>query len=62
DLQDFKNQLADEIADMWHFLLSLTIQAGLQPTDIMNAYEKKWQVNFERQNNPALGYVEKDNE
>ncbi len=62
DLEGFKKELADEIADMWHFLLSLTIQAGLEPADIMSAYEKKWKINFERQNDPKLGYVEENHD
>ena len=55
---EFKSKLEDEIADMWHFLLSLTIKAGLGPNDIMEAYETKWKINFVRQNDPTLGYVE----
>ena len=38
-----------EVVDLWHFLVSLTIVAGMTPEELFKIYEQKWQVNHERQ-------------
>jgi dimeric dUTPase (all-alpha-NTP-PPase superfamily) len=38
-----------EIADMWHVLMQLTMEVGMTPEDIAEAYYKKWKENFKRQ-------------
>lgn len=41
--------LNEEIADAWHFLVSLTLRAGLSASDVLKEYEKKWAENQNRQ-------------
>lgn len=43
-----------EVIDCWHFLISLSIAAGMTPDDVLRIYEQKWRVNQERQ---AKGYA-----
>lgn len=43
-------KLHEEIIDLWHFLIALSIRVGLTPDKIMEVYEKKRQENFDRQN------------
>jgi dimeric dUTPase (all-alpha-NTP-PPase superfamily) len=43
-----------EVIDCWHFLISLSIAAGMTPADVQRIYEEKWRVNQERQ---AKGYA-----
>lgn len=43
-----------EVIDCWHFLISLSIAAGMTPEDVLRIYEQKWKVNQERQ---AKGYA-----
>ncbi len=38
-----------EIIDIWHFLISATIAAGMTPEDVFQVYEQKWKVNQARQ-------------
>jgi dimeric dUTPase (all-alpha-NTP-PPase superfamily) len=40
-----------EVIDLWHFLISITIMAGMTPEDLFKVYEQKWQINFNRQDN-----------
>jgi dimeric dUTPase (all-alpha-NTP-PPase superfamily) len=46
-----------EIVDLFHFLISLAQVAGMSADDVFNAYAKKNQVNFQRQDS---GYAVKD--
>jgi len=46
-----------EIVDIFHFLISLALVAGMSAEDVFNAYVKKNQVNLQRQDS---GYVVKD--
>ncbi len=39
-----------EIIDIWHFLISMSIDAGMSPDDILATYVKKHQENIDRQN------------
>ncbi len=48
-----------EVADMFHFLVSLALVLEMNPGDVYQAYVKKNQVNFERQNS---GYTVKNEE
>jgi dimeric dUTPase (all-alpha-NTP-PPase superfamily) len=42
-------KLHEEISDMWHFLISMSIKAGLSADKIFEVYEKKREENFARQ-------------
>jgi dimeric dUTPase (all-alpha-NTP-PPase superfamily) len=56
--QKFDEQNARvEIVDLFHFLVSLAQTMGLSAEDVYQAYVKKNQVNFQRQ---ETGYVKKD--
>src|SRR5882672_8071617 len=46
-----------EIVDLIHFLISLALVAGMSADDVFQAYCKKNEVNFKRQDS---GYVVKD--
>lgn len=46
-----------EIVDMLHFLISLAQVMGMSADDVFNAYVKKHEVNFTRQ---ETGYASKD--
>ena len=48
-----------EVVDMLHFLISLAQVLGMSADDVFNAYMKKNEVNFQRQDN---GYAVKDEE
>jgi dimeric dUTPase (all-alpha-NTP-PPase superfamily) len=56
--QKFDEQNARvEVVDLFHFLISLAQVLGMSADDVFNAYVKKNQVNFKRQ---ETGYAEKD--
>src|SRR6185503_19380668 len=46
-----------EVVDLFHFLISLAQVLGMSADDVFNAYVKKNEVNFKRQES---GYAEKD--
>ena len=46
-----------EVVDLFHFLISMAQVLGMSADDVFNAYVKKNEVNFKRQES---GYVEKD--
>lgn len=46
-----------EVVDLFHFLISLAQVLGLSADDVFQAYVKKNQVNFQRQ---ETGYTRKD--
>ena len=46
-----------EVVDLFHFLVSLAQTLGMTADDVFNAYVKKNQVNFDRQES---GYTAKD--
>jgi phosphoribosyl-ATP pyrophosphohydrolase len=50
------NLIRDEIADMWHFLVSLTLRAGMNADDVLKYYKIKWEINNKRQDE---GYGDK---
>lgn len=45
-----KDNLQEEIIDLWHFLISMSIKAGLTPEDVLRIYKEKNKENFNRQN------------
>ena len=56
--QKFDEQNARvEVVDLFHFLISLAQVLGMSADDVFNAYVKKNQVNFQRQDS---GYAEKN--
>ena len=46
-----------EVVDLFHFLISLAQTLGMSADDVFTAYQKKNEVNFQRQDS---GYTEKD--
>lgn len=44
-----ENKIKEEIIDLWHFLISLSIKAGLTPDDIKTIYIDKNLENYKRQ-------------
>ena len=46
-----------EVVDLFHFLISMAQVLGMSADDVFNAYVKKNEVNFKRQ---ETGYVVKD--
>ena len=52
-----KQNCAVEVVDMLHFLISLAQVLGMSADDLFNAYVKKHEVNFQRQD---TGYTVKD--
>jgi dimeric dUTPase (all-alpha-NTP-PPase superfamily) len=56
--QKFDEQNARvEVVDLFHFLISAAQVLGMSADDVFNAYVKKNQVNFQRQES---GYAQKD--
>ena len=56
--QKFDEQNARvEVVDLFHFLISIAQVLGMTPEDVFNAYVKKNEVNFKRQ---ETGYKVKD--
>jgi len=56
--QQFDEQNARvEVVDLFHFLISLAQVLGMSADDVFNAYVKKNEVNFRRQDS---GYAVKD--
>ena len=56
--QKFDEQNARvEVVDLFHFLISLAQVLGMSADDVFNAYLKKNEVNFKRQ---ETGYAQKD--
>ena len=56
--QNFDEQNARvEVVDLFHFLISAAQVLGMSADDVFNAYVKKNEVNFKRQES---GYVAKD--
>jgi dimeric dUTPase (all-alpha-NTP-PPase superfamily) len=56
--QKFDEQNARvEVVDLFHFLISLAQTLGMSSDDVFNAYVKKNEVNFKRQD---AGYIVKD--
>ena len=41
----------EELVDIWHFLIQASIELGLTPDDILKEYQRKNEINRQRQNN-----------
>ena len=39
----------EEVIDLWHFLVQTSIELGMTPTEILDEYLRKNQINKERQ-------------
>lgn len=44
------DKLQEEVVDIWHFLISLSIHVGLTPDKLMEKYTEKNKENHRRQN------------
>ncbi|HET7147004.1 MAG TPA: dUTPase [Candidatus Nitrosopolaris sp.] len=44
-----KARAREEVIDLWHFLVQASIELGMTPTQILDEYLKKNQINKERQ-------------
>ena len=43
----------EELIDIWHFIVQASLELGLTPEDILSEYERKNQINRQRE---ATGY------
>ena len=39
----------EELADIWHFLIQASLELGLTPEDILKEYQRKIEINRQRQ-------------
>ena len=39
----------EELIDIWHFVIQVSLELGLSPDDIVDEYKRKNQINRERQ-------------
>ena len=46
-----QNEAREELIDIWHFVVQASLELNLSPDDILKEYERKNQINRERQNN-----------
>ncbi len=46
-----ETQAREEVIDLWHFLIQMSIELGMTPNEILNEYLEKHQINKERQKN-----------
>ena len=48
----FDHKLAkEELIDIWHFVIQASLELGLSPDDIIQEYQRKNNINIERQYN-----------
>ena len=48
----FDQKLAkEELIDIWHFVIQTSLELGLSPDDIIQEYQRKNNINIERQHN-----------
>ena len=40
----------EELVDIWHFLIQVSIELGLTPDDILKEYQRKNEINRQREN------------
>jgi dimeric dUTPase (all-alpha-NTP-PPase superfamily) len=43
-----ETQAKEEVIDLWHFLIQMSIELGMTPEEILNEYMKKHRINKER--------------
>ena len=41
----------EELIDIWHFVVQVSLELGLSPEDILNEYKRKNKINRQRQEN-----------
>ncbi len=46
-----KDEAKEELIDIWHFVVQASLELGLKPEDILKEYERKNQINRDRQTN-----------
>ena len=46
-----KAEAREEMIDIWHFLVQASLELGLTPDDILNEYQRKNEINRQRQKN-----------
>jgi dimeric dUTPase (all-alpha-NTP-PPase superfamily) len=46
-----ETQAREEVIDLWHFLIQMSIELGMTPNEILKEYLKKNQINKERKQN-----------
>ena len=46
-----REALLDEVVDVYHFIINMTLYLGFDANDVINKFFEKNKVNFERQNN-----------
>ena len=46
-----ETQAKEEVIDLWHFLVQMSIELNMTPQEILNEYLKKHQINKERHEN-----------
>ena len=44
-----KAEAREEMIDIWHFLVQASLELGLTPDDILNEYQRKNEINRQRQ-------------
>ena len=44
-----KAEAREELADIWHFLIQASLELGLTPDDILKEYQRKNEINRQRQ-------------
>ena len=44
-----KGEAREELADIWHFLIHASLELGLTPDDILKEYQRKNEINRQRQ-------------
>lgn len=43
-----ETQAKEEVIDLWHFLIQMSIELGMTPEEILKEYMKKHRINKER--------------
>jgi len=46
-----KNDAKEELIDIWHFVVQASLELNLTPDDILNEYQRKNEINRNRQKN-----------
>ena len=44
-------KIREEVADLYHFIIQLSLEVGLTPDDLYKEYLRKCKINEDRQNN-----------
>ncbi len=44
-----KTEAREELAEIWHFLIQASLELGLTPDDILKEYQRKNEINRQRQ-------------